>query len=257
MRDGLLILTEREKEALRLLFRGHDAKSTAQCLGLSVYTVNERLREARRKLSVSSSREAARLLADAEGPNSLGYKPIGVAEGSDERFPVEQMKPRWSVAHRLVWLSGGMLIMSLVIATGIFALVFQGSATPVVATPQTTSPGTHTPAPESLDSARAWLALVDHERWKDSWGAAAALFKSQLSAAKWAATIQPVRQPLGAVSSRTFQSVTKTTSLPGAPAGDYEVIQFQTSFAHRNAAVETIILTRDGAGWKVVGYFIR
>lgn len=60
-------LSEKEKQTLRLIVRGHDAKSTARTLGLSVHTINERLRDARRKMAVSSSREAARLLLEAEG----------------------------------------------------------------------------------------------------------------------------------------------------------------------------------------------
>jgi hypothetical protein len=67
----------------------HDAKSVARILGLSVHTINERLREARRKMAVSSSREAARLLLDAEGglafpnPDLIG----DVAIGEDEARP--------------------------------------------------------------------------------------------------------------------------------------------------------------------------
>lgn len=60
-------LSEREKEALRLLANGHDAKSAAGVLQVSVNAINERLREARRKLGTTSSREAARILADFEG----------------------------------------------------------------------------------------------------------------------------------------------------------------------------------------------
>jgi DNA-binding CsgD family transcriptional regulator len=68
---GLSRLTTREREVLRLLARGHDIKSVASELGVSAGAVNERLREARRKLGVSSSREAARILAADEGiPNS-------------------------------------------------------------------------------------------------------------------------------------------------------------------------------------------
>ena len=78
-------LSDREREALRLLGRGHEAKSIASALDLSVHTVNERLRAARRKLGVSSSREAARLLlaheAGAEAPKNVGAKKIGVAPG--------------------------------------------------------------------------------------------------------------------------------------------------------------------------------
>ena len=60
MAEGYQALTAKEKEALRLLLGGHDAKSMANQLGLSVHTINERLRDARRKLSVSGSKAAAR-----------------------------------------------------------------------------------------------------------------------------------------------------------------------------------------------------
>jgi DNA-binding CsgD family transcriptional regulator len=78
MKGDVQSLSDRERETLRLLGRGHDAKSIASTLDLSVHTVNERLREVRRKLGVSSSREAARLLlaneAASEQPNIAGYK---------------------------------------------------------------------------------------------------------------------------------------------------------------------------------------
>ena len=81
MTAGCDTLTEKEKGTLRLLLSGHDAKSIARQLGLSVHTIHERLRDARRKMSVSSSREAARLLHQIEGPppELLGEKPIGDA----------------------------------------------------------------------------------------------------------------------------------------------------------------------------------
>ena len=56
MINGYQALTEKEKETLRLLVSGYDAKSMARQLGLSVHTINERLRDARRKMAVSSSR---------------------------------------------------------------------------------------------------------------------------------------------------------------------------------------------------------
>src|SRR3990167_863943 len=73
MTEGYQTLTEKEKQTLRLVVRGYDAKSMARYLGLSIHTVNERLRYARRKMEVSSSREAARILLDKEGG---GPKPL-------------------------------------------------------------------------------------------------------------------------------------------------------------------------------------
>lgn len=80
MNTAIETLTEKEKQALRLLVSGHDAKSMARQLGLSVHTINERLRDARRKLATSSSREAARVLHEAEcrTPNCWGTKVSGV-----------------------------------------------------------------------------------------------------------------------------------------------------------------------------------
>src|SRR3546814_16415269 len=78
---GIQALTEKEKETLRLLVDGHDAKSMARHLGLSVHAINERLRDARRKMSASSSREAARPLREIEGrhPEILRDKALGEA----------------------------------------------------------------------------------------------------------------------------------------------------------------------------------
>ncbi|MFL9842689.1 DUF2807 domain-containing protein [Sphingomonas sp. ST-64] len=74
-------LTPRQKEILRLLLNGYDAKSIGRELGISVHTVTEHLREARRHLEVSSSREAARILREAESvpPHNMGPNELGVA----------------------------------------------------------------------------------------------------------------------------------------------------------------------------------
>lgn len=48
------------------------------------------------------------------------------------------------------------------------------------------------------------------------------------------------------------------TSLPGAPDGKYVVIQYDTSFENKKAAVETVtpMLDKDGK-WRVSGYYIK
>lgn len=246
-------LTDREKATLRLLLAGHDAKSIARELGLSVHTVNERLRDARRKLGVASSREAARLLAAREGaaPEKLGDTALGVPAAPLPMASPVQGEPRHWPGSRLAWLSGGMLIMSLLIALAAFAL--NRPATPVVQTPV---PSAASEA-ASLGDAKAWLALVDQGRWDQSWQAASTLFRGKITAKGWETTIQPVRQPLGPVVSRAFQAVTKTNTLPGAPAADYEILIFQTRFEQRGNSIETVILMREGTAWRVAGYFIR
>jgi DNA-binding CsgD family transcriptional regulator len=55
-------LTDKELEILRLLTAGHTVKSIAARLGRSEASINERLRDARRKTGIGSSRALARYL---------------------------------------------------------------------------------------------------------------------------------------------------------------------------------------------------
>lgn len=56
-------LSDKELEVLHLLAAGHTVKSIAAQLGRSEASINERLRDARRKTRIGSSRELARLIA--------------------------------------------------------------------------------------------------------------------------------------------------------------------------------------------------
>ncbi|WP_326523492.1 helix-turn-helix domain-containing protein [Sphingomonas sp.] len=66
MDEGLDRLNHGEQRVLRLLAQGHTAKSIAAIEGCSTNAVNERLRAARRKTGVGSSRELARKVVEQE-----------------------------------------------------------------------------------------------------------------------------------------------------------------------------------------------
>lgn len=104
-------LTDREKAVLRLLAKGFDAKSAARELGLSVHTVNERLRSTRQKLRVTSSREAARLLLEREDNKSLVYKEFGVGRGAEPSDNGATSKRAYAP------FAGGLIVMSLIFLT--------------------------------------------------------------------------------------------------------------------------------------------
>lgn len=111
---------------------------------------------------------------------------------------------------------------------------------------------------KAVSASRDWLALVDGGRYEDSWETAAALFKNAVAKEQWKQSLQGVRKPLGKVIQRKLKSKQYTKSLPGAPDGEYVVIQYETSFANKGPAVETItpMLDQDGK-WRVSGYYIR
>ena len=114
--------------------------------------------------------------------------------------------------------------------------------------------------PEQLaqQSAESWLALVDSGKYADSWQESASLFKAHVSKEDWQKMLHASRGPLGAMLSRKLKSATYATTLPGAPDGEYVVIQYETSFEHKQSGVETItpMLDKDGQ-WRVSGYFIK
>lgn len=107
-------------------------------------------------------------------------------------------------------------------------------------------------------AARAWLATVDAGRYGDSWENAAELFKQTIPKLRWETTVQAVREPLGVVVGRKVRAMNYARVLPGAPEGEYVVIQFDTRFENRPLSVETVTPMREKDGsWKVSGYFIR
>ncbi len=110
----------------------------------------------------------------------------------------------------------------------------------------------------AIQSATSWLQLADNGKYGESWDSAAAVFKKAISRDKWQQAMKQVREPLGKLLSRKVKSATYTTTLPGVPDGEYVVIQFETSFANKKNAVETVtpMIDKDGK-WHVSGYFIR
>ena len=102
-----------------------------------------------------------------------------------------------------------------------------------------------------------WLALVDAMQYEASWEEAASLFKAQVSTTEWVKAVAAARRPFGELGARKLLSATYATSLPGAPDGEYVVLQFQTAFENKAQAVETVTPMFEGAQWRVSGYFIR
>jgi hypothetical protein len=111
---------------------------------------------------------------------------------------------------------------------------------------------------EAQKSAEQWLSLTDAGKFAESWNTAAESFQAAVSQDQWQRLLGAVRKPLGALVSRQLKSAKYTKSLPGAPDGEYVVLQFETTFANKKDAVETVtpMLDKDGQ-WRVSGYYIK
>ncbi len=94
---SLTALSDKEREILRLLTAGHTVKTIAARLGRTEASINERLRDARRKTGIGSSRELARLL-DAQ---KIWDKNIELPPPGSSTNEVQQPEPsgrNWSKA---------------------------------------------------------------------------------------------------------------------------------------------------------------
>ena len=110
----------------------------------------------------------------------------------------------------------------------------------------------------AVDAALQWVVLVDAGKYAESWDAAAQLFRESIRRPDWVKSLEMVRVPLGKVIDRKVRRTAHVTSLPGVPEGDYLIIEFDTSFDNKAAAIETITPARDADGnWRVAGYYIR
>ena len=254
MAQGYQALTEKEKQTLRLLLDGHDAKSMARHLGLSVHTINERLRDSRRKLSVSSSKEAARLLRQSE---AVAHETVGDRSfGDAEPVPADQQASRPDAEpptrSRAVRAIGGLAMIVFVVAMLALSAPTGG---PQASDPSSGAAAAGSPATGSTvtKAAQDWLALVDEAKWNESWAASGQPFKSLNTADAWRAASEKARLPLGRVLSRKLLD---EQDIPAPPNG-YRVVRFKTDFANKNGAIETLSLDREGDQWKVVGIYIE
>jgi hypothetical protein len=111
---------------------------------------------------------------------------------------------------------------------------------------------------QAIEAALTWLALVDQEQYDASWDEAASYFQGAVSQQQWLQSMESFRKPLGQNLSRKVKSKQYHTSLPGAPDGEYVVIQFVSSFSHKKSAIETVTPMLETEGkWRVSGYYIK
>lgn len=118
--------------------------------------------------------------------------------------------------------------------------------------------GSDTPEKAAQAGAEQWLTLVDADNYAESWKQAASIFKEKLTAEQWESAVKSVHQQTGKLVSRKFRTSEYGSSLPGAPAGEYVILKYDTAFENLKTATETVIPFKDKDGaWRVCGYFVK
>jgi hypothetical protein len=107
-------------------------------------------------------------------------------------------------------------------------------------------------------AAQTWLHEIDSGNYATSWQQASTYFRGAVTERNWMDALNGARRPLGNLVSRKVGKTHSTTSLPGAPDGNYLVMQFTTSFTNKKSAAETVTFMREKDGnWRAAGYYIK
>jgi hypothetical protein len=114
------------------------------------------------------------------------------------------------------------------------------------------------PEDAAQPAAAAWLALVDAGKFMESCEAMSPGFKKKVSQRKWKSTLEDIRKPLSKFTTRKLKSAEYSKELPGAPEGEYVMLQYDSAFERKPAAVEkiTLILGQD-LNWRVSSYAVK
>lgn len=122
--------------------------------------------------------------------------------------------------------------------------------------------GPYTLSPEFTEAqseAMHFLNIVDNQVYWGAWLDAGGIMHDTISQEIWVAGMRAVRNHLGKVRARSFDAVQRVNSLPGGLLGDFVIIRYNTDFAYRSGASETVtLMLHPPIGiWKVICYNVK
>ena len=107
-------------------------------------------------------------------------------------------------------------------------------------------------------AARDWLAVVDSGRYAESWTQASTVFRAAVTQPDWERTVGIARGPFEPFGARHLLGARYFTQLPGAPPGEYVVLQFSTAVGGGRQVIEMITPMKEADGtWRVSGYYVH
>ena len=107
-------------------------------------------------------------------------------------------------------------------------------------------------------AADLWLTQIDTAKYLEAWKGFSPFFQERMTFEKWQQQIQSARSIFGNLITRKLQSSNFATTMPGAPDGNYAIIQYDTAFEKKKNAIETITLLHGKDNkWGLTGYYIK
>lgn len=109
---------------------------------------------------------------------------------------------------------------------------------------------------EASTIGQKWLALLDDQKYEESWKQAGSMFRNEVKPDSWVASLKRFHDPLGSLVSRTASKVDFAKTLRGAPDGDYAIIHYTSEFKNKSIT-ERLTLVKEDDKWQVAAYAIH
>lgn len=108
------------------------------------------------------------------------------------------------------------------------------------------------------EAAGRFLLLLDSGATAAAWQELTPLARVIKSEERWTRMHAALRSANGPAESRTLRGVTLQERYPMLPDGHYAIVQYDTSFRHKRASVETVVLAETGDGdWHIQDYVLN
>ena len=116
----------------------------------------------------------------------------------------------------------------------------------------------HAPAVEAArKAALAWLAIVDAEKYQESWKQTAPFLQQNFPEKDWEKKLDTMRKPIDPMVERSLHTTQFRDQFPGLPKGEYVAFVWETYFGAKHQMLESVIMSFDGTTWKSIGYAVQ
>jgi len=110
----------------------------------------------------------------------------------------------------------------------------------------------------ALEDAQSFLELIDAGNFPQAWWEGSELLHLNSELDDWVESSRIRHDLFGEFSERRVKTFSVRSSYPGLPDGEYAILLFDSSFEHKQAALEMLVMVKDPyGGWKVVSYRLR
>ncbi len=115
-------------------------------------------------------------------------------------------------------------------------------------------------APEKAaqKAAEGWMLLWDAGKCDESYQELAEHTRKNIPKRQWFVYWSAVRKPLGKLKSRKLIEAKYVKSLPAVPSQEGAMLQYESSFEHKESVIETFGMMREKDGtWRVANYLTK